>query len=268
MKRVVCVVLILAGMSWAHFEMLIPEEVRVSGAGVEIVNIFGHPFESNYLMKSGQAKDGTVLGLKEVFYVHHGDKTDLTDKVTKETYHLDESKAPGYRFTVPTKGMGDYAVFIVPHPYWEEAEDLYIQQITKILLNKSGMPTDWHRRCAPGYTEIVPLVDPYKIRPGTLFRARVLDSDGKPAVNKIVEIEYLNSDVDVKKRTVINRSDDGGVTDERIGTNTLITDEKGMISFIPTEEGYWGFAALGAGSSKKYKGKELEQDPVLWIEVK
>ena len=30
-------------------------------------------------------------------------------------------------------------------------------------------------------------------------------------------------------------------------------------------EGFWGFAALGAGPQKEYKGKALSQDAVIWI---
>ncbi|MCG8332935.1 MAG: DUF4198 domain-containing protein, partial [Proteobacteria bacterium] len=29
--------------------------------------------------------------------------------------------------------------------------------------------------------------------------------------------------------------------------------------------GDWGFAALGVGPDKTYKGKELSQDAVIWI---
>ena len=29
--------------------------------------------------------------------------------------------------------------------------------------------------------------------------------------------------------------------------------------------GFWGFAALGSGPKKEYKGKELSQDAVIWI---
>ena len=47
----------------------------------------------------------------------------------------------------------------------------------------------------------------------------------------------------------------------------ILADKNGVFSFVPHKAGYWGFAALGAGKTKKFAGKELSQDAVLWIEA-
>lgn len=39
----------------------------------------------------------------------------------------------------------------VPHPYFEAADDGYIQQIAKVFINKAGLSTDWQSRVAEGY---------------------------------------------------------------------------------------------------------------------
>ena len=58
------------------------------------------------------------------------------------------------------KGGGDWGLVVVPAPYYESAEDVYIQQITKVLVNKDELATDWNKRLANGYPEIIPLSNP------------------------------------------------------------------------------------------------------------
>ncbi|WP_253694402.1 hypothetical protein [Treponema sp. OMZ 791] len=49
------------------------------------------------------------------------------------------------------KGGGDWVLVAVPHPYFETTDDGYIQQITKVFINKAGLSTDWQSRAAEGY---------------------------------------------------------------------------------------------------------------------
>ena len=44
-----------------------------------------------------------------------------------------------------------------------------------------------------------------------------------------------------------------------------IADANGVFTFGVPKAGFWGFAALGTGSTKEFKGKELSQDAVVWI---
>ncbi len=252
----------------AHFEVLYTPEVEVTSKEVTITNFFSHPYDGTPLMNSGYDKDGKTYGLQEVFVVHKGKKRDLTNQIKKVTYSTGKSTGPGYDITLSRKNgyksAGDYAVVIVPHPYWEPEENLYIQQITKLFVNKGGFDTDWRNRCAEGHTEMIPLVNPYNVTAGSIFRAVVVDNDGKPVEGAVVEVEYLNNDVDIKNHKITGANK---ITNDKKGTATYITDVNGIFSFIPPQEGFWGFAALSAGSDKTYKGAELEQDPVIWIKV-
>jgi len=149
----------------------------------------------------------------------------------------------------------------VPHPYYEESEGGYIQQITKVFINKAGLDTDWSARCAEGYPEIMPLVKPYDVWVGGLFRGTVLDSKGKPVPNAEIEVEYINFDVNMKKSKFEKKAK------TKNAAAVILADENGNFSFVPHKAGYWGFAALGAGNVKEFAGKELSQDAVLWIEA-
>lgn len=249
----------------AHFEVLYTPTVEVESREVQLTNFFSHPYAGKHLMKSGLTADGKVLGLKDAFVVHRGTKTSLIKSLKKVEYSTEETKAPGYDFSITNmKSMGDYAVVIVPHPYWEPAENLYIQQITKLFIAKVEPGEDWATRCAEGHTEIIPFTNPYGVTPGSLFRAKVVDNEGKPVEGALVEVEFLNYKVDMEKHTF---SGSPTITNDKKGNATIVTDVNGIFSFIPPTEGYWGFAALSAGSDKTYKGKELEQDPVIWINV-
>ena len=149
----------------------------------------------------------------------------------------------------------------VPHPYYEASEDIYIQQITKVMINKGELSTDWKNRVAEGYPEILPLVKPYDVWVGGVFRGTVVDAKGKPVANAEIEIEFVNYDLDMNANKLA-----GKPKTER-GAAVILADENGNFSFVPTHAGYWGFAALGAAGELEFGGKELSQDAVLWIEA-
>ena len=126
-------------------------------------------------------------------------------------------------------------------------------------MDKDDLATDWNKRLANGYPEIIPLSNPITWK-GEIFRAQVVDKAGKPVANAEIEIEYLNSNIKNSKFV-------GELQKEKTAT-VIYADENGYFSFIPIHKGYWGFAALGAGGEMKHNGKELSQDAVLWIEAK
>lgn len=268
MKKIVLLISLISLSIHAHFEVLFTPSLEVNSKEVKVSNFFGHPYGGKHLMKSGLGKDGKIVPLKELFLFHKGKKIDLTSKIQKTEFSTEESKAPGFDIIlnkeVGFKSAGDYALVLVPSPYWEPSEGLYIQQITKLFINKGGFDTDWDKRCAEGHTEIIPLTRPYDVTVGSLFRGVVLDNSGNPVPNAVVEIEYLNYDIDMNKHFF---GGNAKLPNEKKGEKTLITDKNGVFAFIPQKEGYWGAAALSAGSDKEYKGVELEQDPVIWINV-
>ena len=270
MHRLLFTAAIFTTAAFAHFEVLYTQNTEIeSGNEVKISSFFTHPFEGEPIMKRGMDVDGKVTGngIKEIFAVHKGQKTDLKSAIKQVGWSTKSSKGQGSEITLSGdnfKSAGDYGVVIIPHPYWEEEEGLYIQQITKLFINKGGFDTDWQNRIAEGHTEIIPLNNPYSVTCGQVFRAKVVDNEGKPVPNARVEVELLNYPVNQAKRVFAGNA----ITDnEKKGTNTVITDDNGVFAFVPQIAGFWGFAALSSGNDKEYKGKELEQDPVIWIQV-
>jgi cobalt/nickel transport protein len=260
---------VLSAMAFAHFEVLYTPNTEIeSGNEVKISSFFTHPFEGSPVMRRGMNEKGEVRGLKEVYVVHKGQKTDLTSATKQVEWTARDSKGEGSEITLSGanfKAGGDYAVVIVPHPYWEEEENCYIQQITKLLVNKGGFDTDWQNRVVDGYTEIIPLSNPYMMTKGQIFRAKVVDNEGEPAPGVTIEIRLLNYPVNQAK--FIAASGKARTTDEKRGVNTVITDDNGVFAFVPQVAGFWGFAAISSGNEEEYNGKELEQDPVIWIKV-
>lgn len=253
----------------AHFQVIYTPEVEVTDQSVDFKLFFTHPYDGNTIMKTGRNEKMESEGIEEVFLYHNGKKTDLTKKLKKINFSCVNDTADGYDLTIGKdegfKTGGNYALLVNPYPYWEPEEGLYIHQLTKIFVNRGGMgETEWAERITDGYTEMIPLVSPYGVTPGSIFRAIVVDNDGKPVEGAMVEIEHLNYDVDMEKNFF---GGEAKIDDEKRGISTMVTDANGIFSFIPPTAGYWGFAALSAGSDKTYKGKELEQDPVIWIKV-
>ena len=268
MKKFTGIVLLLflvAMASFAHFQMIYTPTSVVEGNSVDFKIVFTHPAEAEHAMDIGKNEAGEIKGFEKFFSVHKEKVQDLLPSLKKTQFTALENSASAYDLTLNKdngfKGGGDWALVAVPHPYYEGAEDVYIQQITKVFINKAGLDTDWSARCAEGYPEIMPLVKPYDVWAGGIFRGVVLDSKGKPVPNAEIEVEYINFDVDMKA------SKFAGKAKTEAAATVILADKNGVFSFVPHKAGYWGFAALGAGKTKKFAGKELSQDAVLWIEA-
>jgi cobalt/nickel transport protein len=258
---------ITAISAFAHLEVLYtPKTELESGSEVKISAFFTHPFAGEPIMKRGMNENGKVLGVKEIFVVHNGKKSNASS-VKDVLWSTKSSKGPGSEIVLSGsdfKSAGDDGIVLVPHPYWEKEEEAYIQQITKLFVNKGGFDTDWQNRIADGYTEIIPLNNPYKVTVGQVFRAKVVDNEGNPVPDAVVEIELLNYPVNPAKAFYGGKA---FTENEKKGTNTVVTDANGVFAFVPQVAGYWGFAALFAGNDKEFNGKDLEQDPIIWIQV-
>ena len=243
-KRIFILLLLFSAASvFAHFQMIYTPEsvIPENTAAVDFKLVFTHPFEAGLTMDIGKDESGTIKGMKEFFVVHKGAKSDLTGILKGITFTSLENSGQGFEFTFGKeqglKGGGDWVFVAVPEPYYEASEDIYIQQITKVMINKGQLSTDWKNRVAEGYPEILPLVKPYDVWTGGVFRGIVVNAKGKPVANAEIEFEYINYDIDMKENKFTNRA------------------------------GYWGFAALGAGGELEFGGKELSQDAVLWFEA-
>ncbi len=142
-----------------------------------------------------------------------------------------------------------------PAPYYEAGEDIYIQQITKVVINVAGTPTDWDKELGLK-AEIVPLNKPYSIWTGSTFTG-IVKRNGKVVPFADIEVEYINHAPDLTTNSMgpafVEAPHDSFVT---MG---IKADANGQFTFGIPKSGWWGFCALGAGSDTEFKGKELSR---------
>ncbi len=236
----------------AHFLLQHTDDVLIEQPGdVPMGLIFWHPLENGHAMDMKKPQ--------EFFMIHNGEKTDLMDRVAPATFKGKENEAAAFTASVPVKRSGDYVVVTVPAPYYEESEDIYIQQITKSVLNRNTLPTDWDQPVGLP-TEILPLNKPYNVITGSTFSGVVL-ADGQPVAGAEIEIEYMAAKPDLEAFSTTDSTVDAMPG----GSIVAISDANGVFTFGVPKAGYWGFAALGSGPATEHEGKELSQDAVIWI---
>ena len=241
----------------AHFQMLYtPELLHAKGGEISFKMPFTHPAASGHVM---------AVDKPEAFYmIKKGKKTDLIDTVKDIEWQSAVDKGHAYQADVKLRGLGDYVFIAQPSPYFEAEEDTYIQQITKTIVNVGNLPTDWNKDL--GLTaEIVPLTKPYAIYEGGIFSA-VVKSKGQPVPFAAVEVEFINYVPNMQnnhfaKEPIMTPPSDIFVT------QTIYADANGTFHFSLLKAGQWGFAALGIGEDKMYKGKALSQDAVIWAQA-
>ncbi|MBN1959022.1 MAG: DUF4198 domain-containing protein [Desulfuromonadales bacterium] len=257
---------LMAGSAFAHFQMVYtPESALEKGNTIELCHVFTHPFADEHTMDMGLQHDSKELAPVEAFYVISKEqKTDLLDSLKPITFKGHHNSGSAYKSTYKARRMGDHLFVMQPAPYFEANEDAYIQQITKMIVNVAGAPTDWDKELGLK-AEIVPLTKPYAIWTGSTFSG-IVKSNGEPVPFAEIEVEYLNHDVDLATNAMgpayVGAPQDSFVT---IG---IKADQDGKFTFGIPKAGWWGFAALGAGSDTEYKGKELSQDAVIWVQAK
>lgn len=255
--------------AFAHFQVIYTPDSVVEGSEVPFKIVFTHPFNAGHTMDIGKDANGEVKGFEEFNIIHKGKSLNAVSKLEQITFASLENSGVAYDFTLTKedgfRGGGDWIIVAVPFPYYEGAEDIYIQQITKVMVNKADIATDWDARVAEGYPEIIPYVKPYAVWEGGMFRGKVVDCDGNPVPSAEIEVEFINYDVDMNANKFAGEPK---IHKEGHGAAVILADLQGNFSFIPPKAGYWGFAALGAGGDAEYGGKELSLDAVLWIEAK
>ncbi|WP_319533667.1 DUF4198 domain-containing protein [uncultured Cohaesibacter sp.] len=244
----------LSSTAQAHFQLLYtPKTMLENPEEIPIKLVFGHPMENGHTMDMGQP---------EAFDVYFkGKKTDLLPTLSPIEWSGAHNEAKAYESSYAIKRNGDYIFALTPAPYYEESEDIYIQQITKSYVNKA-MPTDWNEPLGLA-TEIVPLNKPYQNFVGGTFSGQLL-SQGKPAAGVECEIEYINPEVDIEQNAFSEEAR-GPVPASAL---VAMTDPNGVFTFGLPYAGKWGFACLGSGPDTEHEGKELSQDAVLWIDVR
>lgn len=236
----------------AHFLLEYTTETMIERPGdVPVKLIFWHPFDNGHVMDLEMPQ--------EFFMIHNGEKVDLKGSLEPVTFTGGENEGAAFRGVVPVKRSGDYVLVTVPVPYYEESEDIYIQQLTKAFLNRNELPTDWMEPVGLP-TEIVPLNKPYNVLAGSTFTGQVL-ANGAPVAGAEIEIEFMAAEPDMESAAASTPV----VSPPPGGAVVAVSDANGYFTFGIPRAGYWGFAALGSGPETEHEGKELSQDAVIWI---
>ncbi|MEA3508712.1 MAG: DUF4198 domain-containing protein [Synergistota bacterium] len=239
----------------AHFQMVYtPDAVVKPGTSLDLKLVFTHPFAAGHTMNMGKPE--------AFFVVHKGKKTDLLASIKPIVWKSLTNEGEAFEAKHKVKSMGDYVFCLEPAPYYEKNEDCYIQQITKMIVNVAGMPTDWNREIGLP-AEIIPLDKPYAIWGGSTFRG-IVKRDGKPIPFAEIEVEYLNHAPNLVTNSFAAEAASEAAS-PAMETLTMYADASGEFVFGIPRAGWWGFCALGAGPKTEYKGKELSQDAVIWV---
>ncbi|WP_413110254.1 DUF4198 domain-containing protein [Thaumasiovibrio sp. DFM-14] len=246
--------LALSTPAHAHFQLMYtPKSQLARPEHLEMKLVFAHPMANANVMDMGVPE--------ELFVVFKDEKTDLIDNIKPISWTGPDNQAAAFELNYEVKRSGDYLFGLVPAPYYEEGEGLYIQQLTKRIINRGGLDTGWNEPVGLK-TEIVPFNKTYQVFAGSTFTGQLL-SNGEPAAGIECEVEFINTDVDTKN----NAFGQSTYRDEPSSSLVVITDINGMFTYGIPMAGKWGFACLGSGPDTEYQGKELSQDAVLWIEA-
>ncbi|PIE43429.1 MAG: nickel transporter [Gammaproteobacteria bacterium] len=241
----------------AHFQMVYtPDLLLEKGGMIELKMPFTHPAANGHVMNADKPL--------AFYHFKKGKKQDLTASLVESKWTSAENTGKSYKSTTKLKGLGDNVFVLEMAPYLEESEDAYIQQFTKTIVNVGSLPTDWDSDFnLPA--EIVPLTKPYAIYEGGSFTG-VVRSQGKPVPFAEIEVEYINYDPDMAK-DAFSKQPNIHVPADAFVTMTIYADANGTFTFAIPKAGQWGFAALGVGPETSYKGKELSQDAVIWVQA-
>ncbi len=250
--------LLLAAPAVAHFQMIYtPEAALAKADSIPLKLVFTHPFEAGHTMDMGQPE--------QFFVVRKEKKEDLLGSLKQISWMSLTNSGAAFETACKLKGMGDNVFCLVPAPYFEKGEDVYIQQIAKMIVNTGGLPTDWDAPVGLP-AEILPLDKPYALWTGNVFRGVVL-SEGKPVPGAEIEVEYLNHQPLLDKNAFAPKAEVEAPQDAFV-TMTIKADAAGEFAFGIPRAGWWGFCALGVGPAKQCNGKELSQDAVIWVQAR
>ncbi|MEA2083177.1 MAG: DUF4198 domain-containing protein [Thermodesulfobacteriota bacterium] len=263
MKKVIYIftgllVITMAMPALAHFQTIYtPEAALNKGKTIDLKLVFTHPFEAGHTMDMGKPE--------QFFVVRKGKKNDLLDTLKPITWTSLTNSGKAYETSYKLRGMGDNVFCLVPSPYLEKEENCYIQQVTKVIINTGGFPSDWDTEIGLP-AEIIPLDKPYALWTGNVFRG-IVKGNGKPVPFAEIEVEYMNHKPLMDKNAFAKDSEVEAPQDAFV-TMTIKANADGEFTFGIPRAGWWGFCALGAGPMDKHDGKELSQDAVIWVQAR
>ncbi len=252
----------------AHTTALIP---HLNKNGQEIIKILHfHPASGANLMGIRLDAEDTkdLKGLESIFFIHEKEKINLATVAIPDYYTVRGERRKTYTIPINKKSgffkPGDYIIVVKHKVHWKEREGLYRQKVAKFCLNLFGVLTDWPNRVLKNAPEIIPLVPPYNVRAGSLFRAEAVNEEGRRIPHARINIEYLNytlGDTELDTTTA-------GFIKEDMADTIVFTDNSGSFSFVPPRKGLWTFTLVDGDNNKLIQGKELEYDSSLSILVK
>ena len=240
---ILLLMLALAVPAQAHFGMIVPDRNLVTKDGAKTVSLdirFWHPMENQ----------GMNMDKPRLEVVAKGRKQDISPGLASNM--VDGKQAWKAEYQVKRPGVRVFAV--TPQPYWEPAENKFIQHLSKTVVSALGDEEGWDQPVGLK-AEIVPMVKPFALYAGNVFTGRALYK-GKPLANAQVEVEFFNKDGAVK------------APDEAYVTQAVKTDGSGVFTYAAPWAGWWGFAALTEDDVKiKKDGKDklVEVGGIIWV---
>lgn len=241
----------------AHFGAVIPSTDIISAAdsatlGLEIK--FLHPLELVY-MEMEKPKEFGVFS--------RGERHELVGRLLERKREcVDPKKKVTYwEIDYRIKRPGDHTFYLVPQPYWEPAEDLFIVHYTKVTVAALGLEDGWDQPVGLE-TEIVPLSRPYGLWTGNLFSGLVL-LKGEPVPFAEVEVEYLNETANIGE--FVKPPADPFIT------QVVKADANGVFHYAMPRAGWWGFSALSEADWTLPHGgqqKQVEIGAVFWVHTR
>ncbi len=250
----ILVLLVLYGLpclSFAHFQMIIPEDDMVrqnESRNIKLDLLFWHPLEIAGMHMTRPKQFGVYINGK-----HHGLLDTLTK--TKTTDHSGDAYTT-YQTNYTLKKPGDHIFYVEPQPYWEPSEEAFIIHYTKVVVNAFGLEDNWDTELGLK-TEIIPLTRPYGLWAGNVFQG-IVKVDGEVVPFSEVEVEFFNQD--------------GSVTPaaDPMITQVIKADANGVFTYAMPWQGWWGFAALNTDKKMMpHEGKNypVELGAVLWVKT-
>jgi len=268
MKKLLSTLLALTFTSnaYAHFQMLYsPTFTLDKGKTIELRHVFTHPFEDKYTLDMGKQHDTEkFLEIEEFYVVNRKKKKDLHKTLKAIQFNGNVNSGNAYTSKYKARKMGDHTLILKTAPFYEENQDIYIQQIVKTIINVAGAPTNWADDLKLD-AEIVPLTKPYAIWEGSNFTG-IVKAKGKVVPNANIDITYLNRNIDIKTNKM--GKDKIIAPHNSFITLSIKTNKDGEFTFTIPKAGFWGFAAQDLNKEKTYKNKPLKQDALIWVEAK
>jgi len=232
---------------FAHFQVIIPTKDIISSKSESNINLsllFTHPFNQYHMNMGKPSEFGVFL---------NGKKKNLLSNLKKVKSKGFDTYTANYKVNKP----GDHIFYLVPKPYFEQEEGKFIVHNTKVTVNAFGLENGWAEEIGMD-AEIIPLVRPYGLWSGNIFRGLV-KKYGKVVPNAVVEVEYYNYKQDVVAPA------------PPFETQVVIADKNGVFSYAMPKSGWWGFSAImEAKNSHKKDGKDypVELGAVFWVKTK